>query len=110
MSSEHVLDEVERALERPYFAKRVSAADRRAYVALLRREALVVTVRTKIRGVATHPEDDAVLAAALDGGAGFLITGDRALRNLGTFRGITIVSPRDFLVIAGPELGVDAPP
>ena len=104
MSSDQVLDEVERALARPYFAKRITAADRGAYVDLLRRETLVVTPRTTIRGIATHPEDDAVLAAALDGDARYLITGDRALRDLATFRGIEIVNPRDFLEIAGPEL------
>jgi len=100
-----VLGEVERALARPYFARRISASDRAEYVALIRKEAVVVTPRTKIRGVATHPEDDAVLGAALDGGARYLITGDRALRDLGAFRGIEIVSPRDFLELAGLELG-----
>lgn len=110
MSSEHVLAEVERALARPYFAKKASAADRVAYVALLRREALLVTPRTKVQGAASHPEDDRVLAAALDGDARFLVSGDRALRALVAFRGIQIVSPREFLEIAGPELGIDARP
>lgn len=108
MSSEHVFAEVERALARPYFAKKTTAADRAAYMALLRREAFLVTPRTKVEGVASHPEDDAVLAGALDGDARYLVSGDRALRALGAFRGIQIVSPRDFLEIAGAELGIDS--
>jgi predicted nucleic acid-binding protein len=102
-----VLDEVKRALDRPYFARRVNAADRAAYIALLRREAIVMRARAKIGRVATHPEDDAVLGAALDGDARYLVTGDRALRDLGAFRGIAIVSPGDFIEIAGSEIGAE---
>ena len=101
LSSDHVLDEVERALATRYFAKRLDAADRTAYVALLRRETLVITPHTKVRGVASHPEDDAVLAAALDGDARYLVTGDRALLERGTFRGIDIVRPGELLEIIG---------
>ena len=101
LSSDHVLEEVERALARPYFAKRLNPADRAAYLALLRRETLIVTRRTNIRGVASHPEDDALLAAALDGDARYLVTGDRALIELGTFRGIDIMRPGELLEILG---------
>ncbi len=97
LSSEHVLDEVERALAKPFFARRITARDRAAYSALLRREVVVVRPRTNVHGVASHAEDDAVLAAALDGGARYLVTGDRNLRVLERFRGIEIVSPREVL-------------
>lgn len=99
LSSEQVLDEVERALARPFFARRVAPADRADYIALLRSELLVVAPRTKVRGVATHPEDDLVLAAALDGAARYLVTGDQGLRRLGAFRGVEIVSPRELVEI-----------
>jgi uncharacterized protein len=49
--------------------------------------------------VATHPEDDLVLAAAVSAEAGYLVTGDRQLQQLGRFRGVDIVSPRAFLAI-----------
>lgn len=99
LSSEQVLGEVERALARPFFARRIASADRTAYIALIRSEVLVVEARTKVHGVATHPEDDLVLAAALDGGARYLVTGDHGLRGLGAFRGVGIVGPREFLEI-----------
>jgi putative PIN family toxin of toxin-antitoxin system len=105
LSSDHVLQEVERALGRPFFAKRIAAADSAGYLALVRREALVITPRTKVRGVASDSQDDAVLAAALDGGARYLVTGDQALRDIGTFRRIDMVGPREFLDIVGHELG-----
>lgn len=100
LSSDHVLDEVERALAKPFFARRLAPADRAAYTALLRREAVIVRPRTAVRGVASHPEDDLVLAAALDGEAHYLVTGDEGLRDLGTFRGVEIVTPRELLELS----------
>lgn len=97
LSSEHVLDEVDRALARPFFARRITVRDRAAYSALLRREVVVVRPRTNVHGVASHAEDDAVLAAALDGGARYLVTGDRDLRVLERFRAIEIVRPHEVL-------------
>jgi putative PIN family toxin of toxin-antitoxin system len=97
LSSEQILDEVERALAKPYFAKRTSADDRRSYLALLRRETIVVTSRTRVRGAASDPDDDAVLAAAVDGEARYLVTGDRRLRELAAFRGVEIVTARELL-------------
>lgn len=38
-----------------------------------------------------------MLAAAADGGARYLVTGDQALRDLGAFRAVEIVTPREFL-------------
>jgi len=100
LTSDQVLDELQRALSRPFFAKCISAEDRLAYVELVRREALSVTPRTKVRGIAADPADDAILAAALDGGARYLVTGDRALRELGSFDEVEIVSARELLELA----------
>jgi predicted nucleic acid-binding protein len=61
------------------------------------------TVRTPITadvlGVATHPEDDLILATAVSAQADYLVTGDRHLLALGMFHGVQIVSPREFLTI-----------
>jgi predicted nucleic acid-binding protein len=103
VSSEQVLGETERALSKPFFAKRVAAADRSAFLDLVRREAITVAPRTEVRGIAADPDDDAVLAAALDGGARYLVTGDGALRDLGSFRGLEIVTAREMVEMTVPE-------
>lgn len=46
--------------------------------------------------VCRDPDDDAVLAAALAGGAEAIVTGDADL-TLGTYSGIEIISPRQFV-------------
>ncbi|MCC7021329.1 MAG: hypothetical protein IT338_00795 [Thermomicrobiales bacterium] len=47
--------------------------------------------------MATHPEDDLILATAVACRASYLVTGDRKLRAVGAFRGVAILSPREFL-------------
>ncbi len=49
--------------------------------------------------MATHPEDDLVLATAVSAAADYLVTGDKQLQRLGGYHGVAIVSPRDFLAL-----------
>ena len=52
-----------------------------------------------IHGVCRDPKDDLVLGTALAASADYLVTGDDDLLSLGSFRGIVIVTPRQFLDI-----------
>lgn len=58
---------------------------------------MLVETAVDVAGVASHPEDDLILATAVGGRAGFLVTGDKQLLRLGSFRGVTIITPRDVL-------------
>ena len=51
-----------------------------------------VRVRRRLAVVRRDPDDDKFLECAVAGRAGYLVTGDRDLRELGTFRGITILT------------------
>ncbi len=95
--SEHILNELHRTLQKPYFQQKLTQAQVAADLALLRREARIIPVTAIVQGVATHPEDDVVLATAVSGGADYLVTGDKKLQDLKTYQGVTILSPRDFL-------------
>jgi predicted nucleic acid-binding protein len=61
------------------------------------RDATLVAITVPVHDVATHYEDDVVLATAISAVADYLVTGDRQLQLLGTIDGIVIVSPREFL-------------
>jgi putative PIN family toxin of toxin-antitoxin system len=56
-----------------------------------------------LRAVPGDPKDDMVVATAVAAHAEFLVTGDRRhLRSLGSYQGIRIVTPREFLdLLAG---------
>jgi putative PIN family toxin of toxin-antitoxin system len=91
-----ILEELRETLNDPYFRRRLTPEQIEENLALVRREATVVRITTHVRDVATRPEDDLVLAAALSGQAQYLVTGDAQLQRLGTYQGITILSPRAF--------------
>lgn len=100
--SEHILDEVARAHTKRYFRDRLSDADIEYFHDLLRFHATIVPVTAIVHGVATHPEDDLVLATALSGGADYLVTGDLRLRTaVPSYQGVRVVSPAEFVAILG---------
>jgi predicted nucleic acid-binding protein len=56
-------------------------------------------IQERVVGVATHAEDDWILATAHNAHnahAQFLITGDKALQSLGTFQATRILDPASF--------------
>lgn len=69
----------------------------------LEHETARIGITREVQGVATHPEDDLILATAVSAEADYLVTGDGKLQALGTYEGVTIVSPRWFLEILQAE-------
>jgi len=51
--------------------------------------------------VAADPDDDRVLECAISGKADLIVSNDKHLRSLGSFRGIAIVTGTDFRRILG---------
>lgn len=91
--SEHILQELQRTLADPYFAARLSRSTAAQILELFATEATITAATAVVSGVATHPEDDAVLSAAVSGRADFLCTFDKQLLKLREFRGVEIVTP-----------------
>lgn len=113
ITSDHIRAEVERALTQdPYFSARLTPEQVSADLASLAIDATQAEIIVEVVGVATHPEDDLVLAAAVSAGVDYLVTGGRQLLTLGQYRGITICSPRDFHSMLEQQADdeVDAPP
>lgn len=95
--SEPILSELSRTLAKPYFRRQFADPDVAGAYASVQRDAKVVPILVSIDRVASHPEDDIVLATAVSAGADYLVTGDRQLRLLGSIEGVVIVNPREFL-------------
>ena len=66
---------------------------------LLATDATLIPLILKVHGVASHPEDDLVLATAVNADAEISVTGDKELLAIGKYQNVTIVSARDFLKI-----------
>lgn len=98
--SDHVLGELRRTLSNAYFRTRIPPEDARVYLDYIQDFAEHVEVTVQVIGVATHPEDDLVLAAAVSAGADFLVTSDRRFRTrVPSYQGITLLSPAEFLTV-----------
>jgi len=97
--SDHVLDELDRTLRKPYFAARISPRQLDQVLWTLGHEAEVTPITVTVFGIATHPEDDLVLAAVASAEVDFLVTGDAQLQALGRFGGSAILSAGGFLEI-----------
>ncbi len=97
-TSEALLAELLAVLARAKFARRLDLAGLTpaAIVDDLRRLALVVSPQAVPRVVASDPDDDQVLAAALAANADLIASGDkRDLLHLGNYQGIPIVTARE---------------
>jgi len=106
--SEHILEGLARTWRKPYYQQRYSPGRVQQTLALLRTGATLVTPVATVRGVAADEEDDLVLATAIAGDAGFLVTGDRYLQTLGRYHSVVILSPRQFLEVLEDEAGNEA--
>jgi putative PIN family toxin of toxin-antitoxin system len=102
VTSNAILTEVHRTLVKTFFRRSLSDEDRSDLIAAAIRGADILTVLVPVSGVASHPEDDLVLATAVSGAAEYLVTGDRQLLAVGTFHDVRLVTARQFLDLLGP--------
>lgn len=95
VTSEVLLEELYGVLTEKFGA---SAKDGRAAIAFVRGVAEVVTPGIVLDVVAADPDDNAVLECAVWAEVDLVVTGDKAhLLPLKAFRGIDIVTPRQFV-------------
>lgn len=69
--SEHIINEVGRAWQKPYWRSRFSVYQAERALVLLRTESEVTPITVPVSGVASHAEDDVVIATSLSGQAHF---------------------------------------
>jgi len=88
--------ELNEVLQRPKFHKFIKKEDRKEIILYLELFAEFVEP-TETIAICRDPEDDHILSCALKAEVDFLVTGDKDLLALKSFRGIPIVKPREFL-------------
>ncbi len=99
--SDGILEEFEEVMGREEVRERFdySKTDVREFATAIRGVAKIVKVKSSFKVVEEDPKDDMVLNTAYDGMAHYIVSGDRHLQNAKKFRGVRIVSPREFMRI-----------
>jgi putative PIN family toxin of toxin-antitoxin system len=97
-----IVEETLRALAYPKVRKYVRrAVDPELWFEDIVLLAELVAGNYSMSGASPDPDDDTYLAAALEGRATLVVTGDSDLLALGAYEGIRIVTPRVFLGLLG---------
>lgn len=94
--SQEILDELVNVLARPKFDRYVSDEEKEKFIDDLLDETEPVEVTDHV-SECRDPKDDKFLELAVSGNASHIITGDADLLVMNPFRGISIVSPQEFL-------------
>jgi putative PIN family toxin of toxin-antitoxin system len=99
LTSPAIIEEIARVLRYPRIRDRyrIDEADVAGLVALLETDATLLPGTTEIGGIADDPDDDVFLACAVEGKADYIVSGDPHLLSLSVFRGVPIVTVREFL-------------
>ncbi len=101
VASSSILEEWGRCLRYPRVRKRTGLSDSEIdlWVAGLALVAEVVTASVGSIRVPADPTDEMYLAAALEGHAGFVVSGDSHLLSLGELAEVRVISARSFLAL-----------
>jgi uncharacterized protein len=94
--SDSILAELIDVLSRSKFDRYLAREIRQDFLAILSAEAEIIEITEKIE-ICRDPKDDKFLELAISGNATHIITGDQDLLALHPFRGISILTPRQFL-------------
>lgn len=99
ITSPILLDELRGKLSGKF---RLSGSDLEDTMEMLDEFCEVVSTVESLQVIKDDPDDDRVLECAVAGQADYIVSGDRHLRNLGEFRGIRIVTIRQFMDLVSP--------
>ncbi len=99
ITSPAIIDKTVEVLRRPHIIDEfpIDEADIQALQSLLRRRTVSTPGALDLQVIKEDAEDNAILAAAVEGRADCIISGDRHLKNLGEYQGIPILSPAEFV-------------
>lgn len=104
--AEPIIDEIEAVLGRARLRDKYNLRpeDIAQLITLLRHEALLIPLLTDTSGaIPEDPADEKFVACAIDGMADYLVSGDRHLLALTEYRGIPIVTLRQFTELVEAE-------
>jgi len=103
--SERILSEFDEVARRPKLRKYLSPRCLGRFTRVLIQTAEIADVRVSLPQLTEDPEDNVIVETAVDGGADYIVSGDRHLISLRRFRGIEIVTVDEMLKLIEKEEG-----
>jgi uncharacterized protein len=95
--SAHIIETVQDVWKRPFFVANSNRIDRALAIDLMNEQAEPFQPDPSVTGITDDEEDDLVLGTAVAAGADYLVTGDTGLLKIREYRGVRIVTAREFL-------------
>ncbi len=62
----------------------------------------VIEIKEKVRGVCRDPHDDKFLSVAVSAKAAWIVTGDKDLLELRSYKSVKIVTPKEHFILVKP--------
>jgi len=103
--SRRIVEEFVEVISRPKFQRYLGERDVLDFLEALSTRAKIVRTRSRLRIIREDPEDNSILAAAYDGRADYIVSGDRHLLGLGEFEGIKILTVERILELLQSRAG-----
>jgi putative PIN family toxin of toxin-antitoxin system len=105
--SEDIVAEVRHTLSYPRIRMRYAYTDDEIveFCERLRDAVSLVPDLPALAGISRDPNDDMVVATAVRSHASYIVTRDHDLLSLGTYEGITMITPESFMTILREEQG-----
>ena len=101
VTSPEIIAEIQRVLKYPHISKKykLSKSDVQSLLTLIEHEAVVIPKLPAVHVIKDDPDDDKFLACAFAARAEYIVSGDRHLLSLGSYKSISIVTVKEFLLI-----------
>jgi putative PIN family toxin of toxin-antitoxin system len=96
--SPQIVEELKEVLERPHIREKMLTSPHRL-IESIERNTEQTSGKLQLTGICRDPKDDMFIACAVEGGADYIVSGDRDLLDLGKFQGIRIVEPGEFIAL-----------
>lgn len=99
VTAEEILSELYRVLHKPTIQKHFNPSEEEIteYLELIREKAIMTPALYQTSRIKKDPTDNKFLAAAVEGKADFIVSGDKHLKEIKQFQGIKIVDAKTFL-------------
>ena len=97
--SPFILEEFEAVVHRPHIQQKynLTDADIAEYLEVLKTFAVIVLGTITVNAVPDDPDDDIIIACAIEAEADMIIRGDQHLLSLGSYQGVPIIKAVEFL-------------